>query len=144
MPIFQTTAYNTSQKQDQSPDHATIFHEILAGDLPAEEKTFNRLRKEGMSLLGAGTETVAWTLSVTTYHILANPEIHLKLIQELRPIFEKARGQPSWTQLEQLPYLNSVISEGLRLSFGVSAPLPRIAPDEILVFREWTIPAGVR
>lgn len=94
-------------------------------------------------MLGAGTETTAWTLSVTLFYILSNPEIHARLISELRPVFGKSGGKPSWTQLEQIPYFHGVISEGLRLSFGVTAPLPRIAPDEVLGFGNWMIPAGV-
>lgn len=138
-------AGNVGRKQQMknSGNHPTIFHELLFSDLPQQEKTFDRLRQEGISVLGAGTETTAWTLSVTTFYILSNPAIHSRLINELRPVFGKAGGRPSWTQLEQIPYLHGVISEGLRLSFGVTGPLPRIAPDEVLGLEDWMIPAGV-
>jgi len=123
-------------------NHLTIFHEIMNSDLPPSEVKLDRLKQEAFSVLGAGTETTAWTLSVTTYYILANPAIHNRMKEELRPVFQKAGGRPSWTQLEQLPYLQGVISEGLRLSFGVSAHLPRVAPDEVLCYQNWKIPAG--
>jgi hypothetical protein len=115
----------------------------MNSDLPPSEVKLDRLKQEAFSVLGAGTETTAWTLSVTTYYILANPAIHNRMKEELRPVFQKAGGRPSWTQLEQLPYLQGVISEGLRLSFGVSAHLPRVAPDEVLCYQNWKIPAGV-
>ena len=45
----------------------------------------------------------------------------------------------SWTELEQLPYLSACIAEGNRLSFGVTARVCRIAPDEAL---QYTKPPG--
>ncbi len=41
----------------------------------------------------------------------------------------------SWLTLEKLPYLSSVIAEGLRLLYGVSSRTPRIAPQEHLIYR---------
>jgi cytochrome P450 len=46
--------------------------------------------------------------------------------------------------LEQLPYLTGCVQESIRLSYGVSTRLQRIAPDETLVFndgkKDWLIP----
>lgn len=38
---------------------------------------------------------------------------------------------------------SAVISEGLRLSYGTTTRLPRIAPNEVLNYNGWDIPAGV-
>lgn len=38
---------------------------------------------------------------------------------------------------------SAVISEGLRISIGVTTRLPRIATDEVLKYKEWVIPFGV-
>jgi hypothetical protein len=37
----------------------------------------------------------------------------------------------------------AVIREGIRLASVVTTRLPRSAPDEILRYKEWDIPAGV-
>lgn len=39
---------------------ATIFHELIDGDLPDEEKRLERMWQEGQIIVGAGTETTAW------------------------------------------------------------------------------------
>lgn len=39
--------------------HATVFHEMLASNLPPEELTYNRIQHESESLIGAGLETTA-------------------------------------------------------------------------------------
>lgn len=49
---------------------------------------------------------------------------------------------PTLQQLEQLSYLNAVMNEGFRISYGVTSRLQRVSPDSDLQFREWTIPAG--
>ena len=36
-----------------------------------------------------------------------------------------------------------MINEGLRMSIGLTMRLPRIAPDEDLVYKNWVIPRGV-
>lgn len=80
-------------------------------------------------------------MSLITYHVLSNPEIKAKLQNELREA--RKNGRPTLSQLEQLPYLSAVVSEGLRLSFGLSTRLQRVSPDQALVYKQWTIPPGV-
>jgi hypothetical protein len=65
------------------------------------------------------------------------------LQEELKYIFEKADGKPTCGQLEKLPYLSAVISEGLRLSFGVTTHLQRVSPEQIMMYKDWSIPPGV-
>ena len=77
-------------------------------------------------------------MAIAHFHLLANPQCMAKLRAELRTVPETA----SWTELEQLPYLNAVIAEGNRLSFGVTARDCRIAPDESLEYKGYIIPPG--
>ena len=86
----------------------------------------------------AGTESTAKSIAIAHFHLLANPEIMRRVRAELKTVSNSA----SWTELEQLPYLSAVIAEGNRLSFGVTARVCRIAPDEDLRYKEYIIPAG--
>lgn len=73
-----------------------------------------------------------------TYHILANPKIFETLTQELREAIPNPQHLPHWATLEELPYLSSVVQEGLRLSYGASGRSARIATEEDLVYQgEW-------
>ena len=49
--------------------------------------------------------TVAHTLSVISYNIIANPVILAKLQAELAGSQSKSSSRLKWAQLEQLPYL---------------------------------------
>jgi cytochrome P450 len=125
-----------------SPSSRTIFHELKDSNLPSSEKTAARLSAEASTLLGAGTETTARTLAVTSFYLLENKDVLKKLQDELWIIMPTRDTAVSLTTLEQLPYLTAVINEGLRLSHGVSSRMPRIATHETLRYGEWTIPQG--
>ena len=77
-------------------------------------------------------------MAITHFHLISNPPIMAKVRAELLTVQENA----SWTELEQLPYLSACIAEGNRLSFGVTARACRIAPDEALQYKGYTIPPG--
>jgi len=121
---------------DLSP--LTVFRELLGSKLPGEEKNIERLTEDAVTLVTAGSETVSWTLSVTTYHLLTDPRVLRNLKAELRTAIPDLTLRPSLTALENLPYLTGVIKEGLRLSYGFSSRLPRVS-HEPLVF---LVPAG--
>ncbi|PQE31749.1 cytochrome p450 protein [Rutstroemia sp. NJR-2017a WRK4] len=135
----------TNQNQNEKePEHKTIFHAILESDtLPASEKTLDRLRQEGQTVVGAGTDTTVGVLSMATFHILANPDIRMKLLAELTPVFEKTNGRPSLADLELLPYLKAVASEALRLSVGLSSHLQRVDHHNEMRYQDWIIPKSV-
>ena len=123
--------------------HPTVFHSLRDDpDLPLLEKSLPRLVMEAQTLIGAGTLTTTHMLSITTYHILANPPILRKLLEELGAAIPDIATPCPLQTLEQLPYLSAVISEGLRVSYGSVHRLQRVHPDNALVFRDWVIPPG--
>ena len=84
-----------------------------------------------------GTESTAKSISIAHYYLLANPDSMSKLRAEFR-----ATVDPSLSDLQQLPFLNSVILEANRLSFGMTGRNPRIAPGESHHYRQYAIPPG--
>ena len=100
------------------------------------------LRDQVQVLVSAGTDTVAHTLRVLTFHICNNPDILERIREEVRQLELEDFTSLRLRDLEQLPYLTSVIYEGLRLSEGATLRLTRIAPDRDLRYRDWVIPAG--
>ncbi|KAL8851803.1 MAG: hypothetical protein Q9221_003317 [Calogaya cf. arnoldii] len=94
---------------NKKPDgQRTIFHDLSTNNaLIPEERTPERLAAEGMALISAGSQTVAHTLAVITYHIIANPEILRKLHDKLASALPSDGSAPKWGNFEQLPYLVS-------------------------------------
>lgn len=95
----------TGEKQNFS--HPTFFHDVLASDLPPEEKTAERLAQEIQVVIGAGAETVAKMLSWTTYYLLENPEKLKKMKEELDRLDPDRKA--SLVDFEQMPYLVSLL-----------------------------------
>ncbi|KAH8665831.1 cytochrome P450 [Tricladium varicosporioides] len=122
----------------------TIFHALLEADLPASEKTDKRLVEEAILVVGAGSHTLAWTLTCTAFYILSSPSVLRNLKEELQSAKKDKKDGVDLTlpELEKLPYLTACIKEGLRLAYGVSVRMPRVAPDEVMKYKDWTIPAG--
>jgi cytochrome P450 len=72
-----------------------------------------QLRDEVMTLLLAGHETTAVSLSWTWYLLAQNPEVEKKLWSELRRVLNGR--SPKMRDLSELPYTERVIKEAMRL-----------------------------
>ncbi|KAL3473218.1 cytochrome P450 [Aspergillus californicus] len=116
----------------------TLFDSVLSSDLPEQEKSEARLAQEMQVLVSAGAETTAKAMSYILFYLHAEPP----LLERLRAELGTLGDDPSLVELEQLPYLTAVMLEGIRLSYGVTARLPRIAPNNALTYKDWTIPPG--
>lgn len=78
-------------------------------------------------LTTAGSETTATTLSGTINYLINCPEKLESLVAEIRGRFE-SREEMTVESLKDVPYLNAVLREGLRLCPPVPWMLPRCAP----------------
>ncbi|KGO65675.1 Cytochrome P450 [Penicillium italicum] len=95
--------------------------------------TDNQVFSYTVSNMNAGSDTTAISLRAILYYTLKNPQASMKLHQELTvALKEKRITLPvSWKQSqEQLPYLDAVIKEALRLHPAVGLMLERIVPAE--------------
>ncbi|KAL8696123.1 MAG: hypothetical protein Q9224_002960, partial [Gallowayella concinna] len=120
-----------------------IFHDFKTTDkLPLSGRTDRALIRQLEGLLGAGTEPTAHVLRIVTYYLCQNPTMLQTLRTELKGITRSSNTIPKLVELEKLPYLTALVQEGLRLSYGVAARMPRIAPDRTLEYRGWKIPSG--
>lgn len=127
---------------DEDSDQATIFHGLINADGPEEEKSTEYMNGLAQSVVAAGAITTAHYLKTTMYHILANPDILERLSSELKIVMKNPSVIPPIAELDKLPYLNGVFTEGLRISHGIIARITRVAPDEDLQVDGYTIPAG--
>ncbi|CZR67799.1 related to cytochrome P450 CYP3/CYP5/CYP6/CYP9 subfamilies [Phialocephala subalpina] len=124
--------------------HKTIFHQLL--DPNASEghvvPNVEELTEEMFTILTAGGETTGHAMTMITYYVLSNPEIYRKLVSELKTAFPEKQTTFDYLTLEKLPYLSSVIKEGLRLSYGVPGRLPRVIETPDAIFNGYRVPKG--
>jgi cytochrome P450 len=129
-------------KLHETSGHRTIFHCLLQSNLPPQEKARNRLRDEALSVVSAGFITTAFVCKCITYHVMANPDVHEKLLQELKSAMPVRQEVPPLSDLEKLPYLGAVIHEGLRISDVIIHRLQRILSNKTLNYKGNLIPPG--
>lgn len=109
-----------------------------------DEKGMSRLEIQACAaiLTTAGSETTASLLSGVTFHLLNNPDAYKKLVDEVRTTF-KHEGEINSIAVAQLPYLNAVLEEGLRMYPPTPCAIPRVtSPEGDEICGQW-IPGNV-
>ena len=134
--IYQEIRERRQNSEFQGDDILSLL--LSARDENGEEMTDVELRDELMTMLFAGHETTAIALSWALYWIHHIPDVREKLLQELNSI-DVTNADP--TVITQLPYLNAVCSETLRIYPVVFFNMPRIlkAPMQ---FMGYDLPEG--
>ncbi|KAI1295181.1 trichodiene oxygenase [Xylaria venustula] len=138
---YQETEYQmnlaaSSAAGDSQTAPRTIINDILDSKLPPCEKSVERIYEDVSTICNAAFETTASVLRSILFHVFSNPDI----LHQLRAELESVETIELRT-LEQLPYLTSVLKEGLRLGGGTSTRLQRISERD-LFYGHWRIPAG--
>ena len=132
----------SSHGKSQDERRPAVLYEIYNSDPVPSAQSIARLTQEAQTIIGAGTETTGNTLSMITFHLLANPTEGRRLKEELLSL----EGDPiellTYRELQKLPYLGAVISEGLRISSSVAGRLPRVQPSASIAYKSYTMPAG--
>jgi cytochrome P450 len=126
-------------------ERETVYSHLL---VPQPKKGFpevprvDSLLQEALGLIGAGGETVGNTTTNGTFHILSNPHMHKRLVEELQAAWPNVtEDRLKFDVLGKLPYLTAVIKESLRIAPGTVTPLARIAPFDCTV-GGYEVPAG--
>jgi cytochrome P450 len=83
---------------------SAIANQILSIKADLTEADW-RLALDVRIFVGAGTETTGNTLTVTTYHLLANPDKAKKLKEEVNEAEKKSLTPLRYHDLQRLPYL---------------------------------------
>jgi cytochrome P450 len=85
----------------------SIFQALCKSDVPAEERSLQRLTDEGIVVILAGLETTARFLTNITYHLLSNPAMLQELRAELKKVMPTPDARVTCAVLENLPYMVS-------------------------------------
>ncbi|KAH7205129.1 cytochrome P450 [Fusarium redolens] len=92
----------------------------------------------------AGSDTTGISLRAIFYYLMKHPSVYKKLLEEIDTANAEGKLSKNITYAEclQLPYLQAVMKESMRLHPGVQMPLERIVPQGGAHISGWHIPAG--
>lgn len=132
------------QRQQVEVGRRDLMHYLLTS---ADRKTGIRptraeLEGDSLSLIGAGADTVATTLSAILFYLARYPEALRKVTTELRLAFRSLDDVRLGPSMESCVYLDACIEETLRLSPPVPAQLPREVMKGGIVIDGNFIPEG--
>ncbi|KAK9426646.1 putative Cytochrome P450 [Seiridium unicorne] len=99
-----------------------LVSKVKTGEVPLEEMTAH-----ASTLILAGGETTATTTAAALFYLLKTPRVLSKLNDEIRSRY-KSYDEIDSTSALQLPYLQAVINEALRIHPSGAQGFPRISP----------------
>lgn len=159
--LCQAAAAGTSQTPDHDTTDAIVYNQLASriakSDVPTHEKT-RVIASEMMDQIIAGAETSAVTLTYLMHELSSRPSIQAALRTELLTLsppihFPPPGGKPhsegdtlpSSRTVDELPLLDAIITETLRLHSVNPGPQPRVTPPSTSTIGGYgNIPGGVR
>ncbi|RAO67556.1 uncharacterized protein BHQ10_003568 [Talaromyces amestolkiae] len=103
-----------------------------------EGLTDQEIVREAVGYIAAGSDTTAVTLTYLIFGVCINPEVQKKLVAEVAGLPDNLQHK----DVQDLPYLNAVLNETLRLYPATPSPLPRVVPDQGAELSGHNIPGG--
>ena len=121
-------------------DRKDFLHYILAAN---DEKGMSRAEIDvnAFSLSIAGSESTSTCLSGATFYLLKNRHVYDTLTKEIRTTF-KSEKDITLASSYNIPYLEAVLSESMRLYPPVAGTLPRQVPLNGETIDGSYVPAG--
>ncbi|KZV71626.1 cytochrome P450 [Peniophora sp. CONT] len=126
-------------------DNSDLVSYFLAAASNTQAKgpklTDDDVRQDTIFTIAAGSDTTAGVLIIALFYLFCNAEACSKLQAELDTAFPDPSEPLSHTIVNELPYLNAVVEEGIRL--GVPLPgFPRVVPKQGALIDGEYVPGG--
>ncbi|PMD30788.1 cytochrome P450 [Hyaloscypha variabilis F] len=138
--IIATRQAEMAQKLEVKKDILQII--LNAQQTNPELYTEQRVRDEMNMFMAAGTDTTSHTITCALLLLVNNPKKLKYLVAELDRAFPSKNDPITFAKTQDLPYLNAVINEALRLLPIISAGVSRIT-TETTILGNYEIPPGV-
>ncbi|KAJ2203275.1 hypothetical protein IW145_004172, partial [Coemansia sp. RSA 521] len=106
--------------------------------------TRSQITAENIVFLVAGTDTTALTLTWTIHYLMLYPSVYQKAVNEVRDKFARDHLITYAEGKAQLPYIEAVIYEALRIRAVSGTALPRVVPAGGATFQGHFLPAGTQ
>ncbi|KKK17042.1 hypothetical protein AOCH_004422 [Aspergillus ochraceoroseus] len=145
--------YKTHLEQNPASANPTLFTKLYHASQLHKDKEGEReclsdqeICNDAQSFIIAGSDTTAATLTYLIWSVCREEAIQAALVAELKGALAGPGAAHTEiitdTQLRDLPYMNRVITEALRLYPAVPSALPRVVPEKGATMAGYWIPGG--
>ena len=119
------------QRLDNPTDRVDLLARLMQGkDAKGEPLGRQELTAEALTQLIAGSDTTSNTSCAILYYVLRTPHVLAKLQKELDAANIPLGTVPSYDAVKDLPYVQAVINETMRIHSTSSLGLPRLVPAQ--------------
>lgn len=133
---------HVERRMSNSLDRRDFMSYILPYDPDKSLMSMPEVRATYGALMLAGSENVATTLVFTIYHLLKDPSVSAKLVQEIRSTFP-TEDSMTFVAVNGLRYLPAVVDEAMRVHPPAPSSQQRVVPPEGDYFVGHWVPGGV-
>ncbi|SEW09600.1 cytochrome P450 [Natrinema salifodinae] len=113
------------ERRAEPTDHDVISKLLEVTDEDGNAMSTEQIRDEVVTLLLAGHETTALSLTLTAYLLAKNPQVERQLVAELDDVLDGRT--PTMDDLSELTYTEQVVKESMRLY----PPVPGIVREPV-------------
>jgi cytochrome P450 len=120
-------------ERDESAPMDFLEKLMVANEQDPERVTPYHVFMMGQSNIIAGSDTTAVSLSAILYNLLKYPRTMMKLRQEIQECEDQGRcsvPNVSFKESQEMPYLQAVLKEALRIHAATGLPLWRVVPED--------------
>lgn len=139
---FQLSVEKVTRRLQRQTDRPDFMSYILKHNDDRHGLSIAEIEANSATFVLAGSETTAALLSGCTYYLLRNPATYTQLVNEIRGAFDR-QSDISLSSIANLPYLNAVLEESLRIYPPIPTMLPRLVPEGGAVINGDFVPGGV-
>lgn len=132
-------------RKDRGSDHEDILTKLLrTNKAKPTEFDDNAVTSMATSNIFAGSDTTAISIRAILYYLLKNPQYQRRLVEEIDSMRSQGKlSDPvSLAQADDMPYLQAVMYEALRMHPAVGMSLPRVTPEGGVQIAGKYLPAG--
>jgi cytochrome P450 len=144
---FEERAALEKRRQELKDDstHKDLMHYLLNNADPKTgiRPTTDELKGDTLSLIGAGADTIATSLSAAFFYLARNESVLRRVQSEIRNAFSSPEEIHSGPKMDSCVYLNACIEETLRVAPAVASQLPREVMKGGIVIDGEYIPEGI-
>lgn len=140
-----TTEIKNDQSSNEDNPQCFLSKFLAKNEEDPQKFTEEHMIASCVSNIVAGSDTTAISLSAILYHLLANPRSYQKLCDEVDAFQSQGKlsRSPKFKETQQMPYLQAVIKEALRVHPATGLPLERVVQGQGLSIGNQHFPEGV-
>jgi len=143
--LRQLAVKEVQARKDRGSDRKDILSKLFAAhDDKPESLSMNDVTSMATSNIFAGSDTTAISTRAIIYFLLKNPRCRNRFVQEIDDFRRQGKlSDPvKLSEADDMPYLQAVMYEALRLHPAAGMNLPRVVPESGATVCGLFVPAG--